>query len=134
MSDPTAQSASGATSTRMLGLRTAIYSAPDLDAASAWYADVLGFEPYFSEPFYVGFNVGGYELGLMPDADGAGPGGVQVFWGVSDADAAFDDLVARGARPDAAVKDVGDGIKVATVLDPWGNVFGIIENPHFNLP
>ena len=52
----------------ILGMRTVIYPAPDLDAAKAWYAKVLGFEPYFSEPFYVGFEVGGFELGLDPNA------------------------------------------------------------------
>ena len=52
-----------------LGLRTAIYHAPELEKAKAWYAEVLGSAPYFDQPFYVGFNVGGYELGLQPDAE-----------------------------------------------------------------
>ena len=51
----------------ILGLRTAIYPSPDLAVAKRWYADVLGIPPYFDEPFYVGFNVGGFELGLVPD-------------------------------------------------------------------
>ena len=50
-----------------LGLRTAIYHAPDLAKAKSWYSRILGIEPYFDQPFYVGFNVGGYELGLDPD-------------------------------------------------------------------
>jgi catechol 2,3-dioxygenase-like lactoylglutathione lyase family enzyme len=66
------------------GLRTAIYHVDDLDKAKAWYSAVLGKQPYFDQPFYVGFNV-------------------------------------------------GEGIRVATVLDPFGNVFGIIENPHFKI-
>jgi len=49
-----------------LGLRTAIYPAADLNASKAWFSNLLGVEPYFDEPFYVGFNVGGYELGLVP--------------------------------------------------------------------
>ena len=56
--------------TLLLGLRTVIYHAPDLGASKAWFAGVLGVEPYFDEPFYVGFDVGGYELGLVPAADG----------------------------------------------------------------
>ena len=51
----------------LLGLRTVMYHVDDLNAAKEWYAQVLGFQPYFDEPFYVGFNVGGYELGLHPD-------------------------------------------------------------------
>src|SRR6184192_842171 len=71
-----------------LGLRTAIYHIPDLAKGKAWYSKILGIEPYFDQPFYVGFNVEGYELGLDPDpSSSAGAGGVVVYWGVSDADA-----------------------------------------------
>lgn len=58
-----------------LGLRTVIYPAPDLDAAKAWFTEVLGREPYFDQSFYVGFEVGGYELGLSPAAAVREPGG-----------------------------------------------------------
>jgi len=60
----------------ILGLRTVIYPAPDLAAAKRWYSDLLGAAPYFDEPFYVGFSVGGFELGLVPDAI-PGTGGPQ---------------------------------------------------------
>ena len=117
------------------GLRTAIYRAPELDKAKAWYSLVLGIAPYFDQPFYVGFSVGGYELGLDPDpaATSAGPGGVTVYWGISDARAALERLLSLGATEHTAVQEVGEGIRVATVLDPFGNVLGIIENPHFKI-
>jgi predicted enzyme related to lactoylglutathione lyase len=120
----------------LLGLRTAIYRVDDLDRARAWYTDVLGFGPYFDEPFYVGFSVGGYELGLLPvEADAhPGVGGVTVYWGVADADTALARLLHRGAVEHEAVEDVGEGIRVGAVLDPFGNPLGIIENPHFRLP
>ncbi len=51
-----------------LGLRTAIYHVDDIERARDWYSSILGFKPYFDEPFYVGFNVAGYELGLQPAA------------------------------------------------------------------
>ncbi len=114
----------------LLGLRTVIYPAVDLVAAKAWYASVLGVEPYFDEPFYVGFDVGGYELGLDPDPEHAAAG-PRTYWGVADADAALATLLDRGARPHTPVTDVGGGIRVATVLDPSGHIVGIIENPHF---
>jgi predicted enzyme related to lactoylglutathione lyase len=118
-----------------LGLRTAIYHAPDLAEAKSWYSKILGIEPYFDQPFYVGFNVGGYELGLDPDpSSSAGSGVVVVYWGVSDADTALKRLLSLGATERTSVQDVGEGIRVATVLDPFGNVFGVIENPHFKLP
>ena len=116
----------------ILGLRTAIYPAPDLDRAKEWYRKVLERDPYFDAPFYVGFSVGGFELGLLPDAE-AGQAGVQAYWGVPDADAEIARLQTLGASVHSPVTDVGDGIKVASVLDPFGNMFSIIENPHFNL-
>lgn len=123
-------------SAQFLGLRTAIYHAPDLAKAKAWYAKALGIEPYFDQPFYVGFNVAGYELGLDPDSSSTpgGNGGAVTYWGVADAKAAFQSLISIGATERSAVQEVGEGIRVATVFDPFGNIFGIIENPHFKLP
>ena len=121
--------------TTFLGLRTAIYHAPDITKTKAWYCEVLGMQPYFDQPFYVGFNVGGFELGLDPDATVASsePGGVIVYWGVADASAEVNRLLRLGATRHKDVQDVGDGIKVASVLDPFGNILGVIENPHFAL-
>jgi len=89
-------------------------------------------EPYFDEPFYVGFNVAGYELALDPTGDPAA--GPLTYWGVADADTVLAQLLAAGATPRGEVNNVGDGIRVATVLEPGGTVLGIIENPHFHLP
>ena len=116
------------------GLRTAVYKVADLEIAKAWYSDMLGIKPYFDEPFYVGYNVGGYELGLDPDLDGVTTGNsVGIYWGVADAHASFAELTAKGAVVDTLPHEVGGGIIVASVLDPFGNVFGSIENPHFKL-
>lgn len=113
------------------GLRTVIYPVHDMDAGTRWYSEVLGRRPYFEQPYYVGFAVGGFELGLIPDGE-PGPAGVHAFWGVADAAEELARLIALGATIHEAVKEVGGGIKVAAVRDPFGNVFGIIENPHFN--
>ena len=115
----------------ILGLRTAIYPAMDLAAAKRWYTEMLGVAPYFDEFFFVGFSVGGFELGLLPDAL-AGTAGPQPLWGVADIEAAYARLLALGASALSPVADVGAGIKVAAVTDPFGNRFGIIENPHFD--
>jgi predicted enzyme related to lactoylglutathione lyase len=121
----------GGTFAMMLGLRTVIYPVPQLDAAREWYARVLGQQPYFDQPFYVGFCVGGFELGLIPDSQ-PGTNGSQAYWGVPDAQAAFDRLLQLGATSLAAVTDVGEGIRVAAVQDPFGNRLGIIQNPTFD--
>ncbi len=117
------------------GLRTAIYRVDDIEEAKEWYAKVLGFGPYFDEPFYAGFDVGGFELGLSPgklETPRSGTG-VTVYWGVDDAEEAFGRLIELGATGNSEVQNVGEGILVATVLDPFGNVFGVIENPHFSI-
>ena len=114
----------------ILGLRTAIYPVSDLAKGRAWYGRVLGVEPYFDKPFYVGFSVGGFELGLIPDGK-PGKDGVAAYWGVADAAKAYARLIELGATAYEEVKEVGGGIKVGSVLDPFGNVFSIIENPHF---
>ena len=115
------------------GLRSVIYGVTDIAAAKDWYASVLGIAPYFDQPFYVGFNVGGFELGLDPNA-AVGNGelnGPIAYWGIAKADAAMQQILALGGREVEAVHDVGDSIYLGTVCDPFGNVFGIIENPHF---
>lgn len=116
-----------------LGLRTAVYYVDDIEKGKAWYSAVLGLSPYFDEPFYVGFNIAGYELGLQPrDGESTGPVG-NAYWGVESCEAAFLKLLDQGATPHESVQEVGGGIKVATVKDPFGNIIGVIENPHFKL-
>jgi predicted enzyme related to lactoylglutathione lyase len=114
------------------GLRTAIYHVPDLEQAKAWYSKAFATEPYFDEPFYVGFSIGGYELGLDPNMTGVTLGSnVVAYWGVPNIDDGVAHMVNAGAQVRNAPTDVGEGIKVATVADPFGNVIGLIENPHF---
>jgi predicted enzyme related to lactoylglutathione lyase len=116
----------------LLGLRTVVYPAPELAVSKEWFVRVFGVEPYFDEPFYAGFNIGGYELGLVPAADGHAAS--VTYWGVADADAAVQQLLAAGASAGDPVTDVGGGIRVATVVEPGGSTFGVIENPNFQLP
>jgi predicted enzyme related to lactoylglutathione lyase len=118
---------------KFLGLRTLIYKVPDLDGAKAWYTKIFGVAPYFDEPFHVGFEIGGYEFGLQP-LEGSSPAlgaRVSTYWGVDNVQAVYDQLLAAGATPFEEPMEVGDGIIVAAVQDPWGNVFGVIYNPHF---
>ena len=115
-----------------LGLRTVIYRVPNLAKAKAWYAAAFGVAPYFDEPFYAGFQIGGFELGLDPDADGVTVGNsVVAYWGVADIDEEYARMIRHGAGSREAVKEVGGDIKVAAVTDPFGNVIGLIRNPHF---
>ena len=119
---------------KILGLRTSIYKVSDLEKAKEWYSQVLDTKPYFDQPFYVGFNVAGYELGLQPSEESSEkPGNVFTYWGVEDIDTFYNHLINLGAISFEPPTEVGGGIKVASVKDPWDNIFGIIYNPHFKL-
>ena len=128
-----------------LGLRTCIYRMTDMQAAKTWYSKVLDLAPYFDEPFYIGFEVSGYELGLIPfEEENTAPkeskrqevftDNIHIYWGVEDIQSSYDRLLDLGATPFEAPNKVGGDIMVATVKDPWGNLFGMIYNPHFKLP
>lgn len=116
-----------------LGLRTVIYFVPDIEIAKQWYTDAFCTAPYFDMPFYVGFNIGGYELGLQPDEKNqtGKTENIQTYWGVNDVQASYERMVLLGAASFQPAQDVGEGIIVAAVKDPWDNIIGIIYNPHF---
>jgi predicted enzyme related to lactoylglutathione lyase len=125
------------------GLTTAVYHADDHEAAKRWYAELLGVEPYLSRPEYAEFRFGDYqhELGLLnsrflaelggeaPKA--AGPAGVIVYWHVDDVEAVLARLRAIGAKPHQPPRDFGQGFVGASVIDPFGNILGIMYNPHY---
>jgi predicted enzyme related to lactoylglutathione lyase len=125
------------------GVSAVRYQAADLAAAKRWYAELLGIEPYFNRPEYVEFRLGDYqhELGLLDskfvgvlgghDAAAAGPSGVVAYWHVDDVPATLDRLLAMGATQHEAPRDFGHGFVGASVIDPFGNILGIMYNPHY---
>ena len=119
----------------ILGLRTTIYKVEDINKAKKWYAKAFGTEPYFDEPFYVGFNIGGYELGLLleenPTTDK--PESVLTYWGVNEIEKVYNHFLESGAIENEKPHSVGEPLMVASVKDPWGNVIGLIYNPVFKL-
>lgn len=118
---------------RILGLRTTIYHVPDLQKAKVWYSKAFECQPYFEEPFYIGFNVAGYELGLVPDETPADKksDNIESFWGVENLEEAHNRLIEQGASEHVAPTNVGGEIVVSNLKDPWGNVIGLIYNPDF---
>ena len=113
-----------------LGLRTVIYRVRDPPPRRSGYANA-SHAALLDQPFHVGFEIGGYELGLQPaGADLVVGTNVRIYRGVDNIEAAHAYMLAHGALPHEAIQDVGEGIKVA-VTDPFGNVVGLIENPHF---
>ena len=104
---------------------------PDLARAREFYIVLTGKAPYFDQPFYVGFDIAGAELGLDPDVSvrPPGPNGAVAYWRVDHVSASHDAAVAAGARSVEAPHDVGGGITVAIVADPFDNLVGLIEMP-----
>lgn len=114
----------------LLGLRTLGLEVDDLEAAKAFFTQALGVAPYFDQPFYVGFEVHGSELGLMPrEGEGDyGLGGVS-YWRVADITAVHARMIAAGATEHQAVSDVGGGVMVSMVAAPQGCFIGLIQEP-----
>jgi len=117
----------------LLGLRTLIYKVTDMQKAKEWYTSAFKAEPYFDEPFYIGFNIAGYELGLQPDEAVKGDN-VVAYWGVDNIEGEYERLLQLGATIHEAPQNVGGEIVVASLRDPWGNIIGLIYNPEFRLP
>jgi predicted enzyme related to lactoylglutathione lyase len=125
------------------GLTTVAYPTADLAGATRWYTEVLGIEPYFDTPAYVEFRVGDYqhELGLLDtaylgelggeSATPSAPGGVILYWHVDDVEASLERLVALGATVHQPPRDFGEAFIGASVIDPFGNILGIMRNPHY---
>lgn len=120
------------------GLTTISYYAADLEAAKRWYAELLGVEPYFNRPGYVEFRIGDYqhELGLIdsryaPTGSQTGPAGAVVYWHVDDLSATLERLLSMGATVYDQVRERGEGFVTASVVDPFGNILGVMFNPHY---
>ncbi|MFF5446297.1 VOC family protein [Streptomyces sp. NPDC012888] len=125
------------------GLTTVSFHAEDVAAAARWYAELLGAEPYFSREVgeqlaYVEFRLGDYqhELGIIgsdfaPHPRPARPGGAVTYWHVDGVRAAFERLLSMGATVYEEPVERGPGFVTASVVDPFGNVLGIMHNRHY---
>jgi len=114
---------------KLLGLRTVIYPSDNLDSDKEWWTKLLGVGPYFDQSFYVGFNVGGYELGLDPNARMTD--GPRTYFGVDNVQQAVDVFVSQGCSVYELPMETGGDIMVATIKRPNGQLIGLIYNPHF---
>ena len=121
--------------TKILGLRTTIYKVPDLSKAKEWYSIAFETKPYFDEPYYVGFTIGGFELGLQPTETIIKENIVNVasYWGVENMQESYTKFITLGATEHEPPFNVGGEIVTATVKDPFGNLIGLIYNPQFRI-
>jgi len=126
------------------GLTTVSFFATDVAAAGRWYRELLGIDPYFERAFdgrvaYLEFRIGDHqhELGIVdrrfepPSAASGEPGGAVVYWHVNDVGAAVERLLALGATLHDAETERGPGFVTASVVDPFGNVLGVMYNQHY---
>lgn len=125
------------------GMATVNFWADDVAAARDWYTDLFGVEAYFQrpnaeQPAYVEFRIGDDEdeFGIIdrnyaPKGTQPGPGGAVLLWHVDDIEAAFEQLKARGAKEYDPITKRESGFVTASVIDPFGNILGIMYNPHY---
>jgi catechol 2,3-dioxygenase-like lactoylglutathione lyase family enzyme len=120
------------------GLSTISFWSADLPAATAWYTELLGFAPYFERPGYAEFRLGDYqhELGIIdggyaPQGSPDRPGGAIAYWHVDNVPAVVERLLAMGASEYEPIRDRGHGFVTASVVDPFGNIVGVMYNPHY---
>ena len=125
------------------GMATVNFFADDMLAERDWYTELFGVEAYFQmpdrdAPAYIEFRIGDYqhELGIIdkkyaPPSFGDTPGGTVMYWHVDDVNAALERLYALGAQPFEPPVNRGEGFITASVLDPFGNILGVMYNPHY---
>jgi predicted enzyme related to lactoylglutathione lyase len=125
------------------GLTTVSLFADDIPAARDWYAELLGIQPYFVRPIegrpaYVEFRIGDYqhELGIVdsryaPHARTGAAAGVVTYWHVDDVQSSFERLLALGATVHDKPTERGPGFVTASVVDPFGNILGVMYNQHY---
>ena len=111
--------------TANLGIKTVLHPVTDVTAAKAVYTALLGVEPIADAPYYVGYEVAGQHIGLVPNSGAASP---VTYWHVSDIAAKLAEVTAAGATVQEAAHDVGAGRLVATFTDPDGNVLGLLQD------
>ncbi|MDC7121666.1 VOC family protein [Cellulomonas fimi] len=127
------------------GIATLSLWADDVAAAGAWYTALLGVEPYCARPEppeapgYLEFRLGdhGTELGIidrryaLPGLRTGEPGGIVAYWAVDDVEKTLDEFLAAGATPLQPLTEYGPGFVTAAVVDPFGNVVGLMYNQHY---
>ena len=110
------------------GIKTIVYHVSNLDEAKLWYSEMFGISPYFDESFYVGYNIGGFELGLDPSSTEYSSGNNSItYWNVEKIDVVFAHFKSKNVIIHQEVYAVGDGIRLGSIRDPFGNVIGLIE-------
>jgi predicted enzyme related to lactoylglutathione lyase len=110
------------------GIKTVLHPVSDLEKAKAVYAALLGTPPQHDAPYYVGFDVAGQHIGLVPGGAAQGMTSPVAYWHVPDIEAKLAEVTAAGATVKEAPRDVGNGRLVATVTDPDGNVLGLLQD------
>jgi predicted enzyme related to lactoylglutathione lyase len=110
------------------GIKTVLHPVSDLEKAKAVYSALLGTAPQHDAPYYVGFDVAGQHIGLVPGGAAQGMTSPVAYWHVPDIEAKLAEVTAAGATVKEAPRDVGNGRLVATVTDPDGNVLGLLQD------
>lgn len=116
------------TATATQGIKTVLHPVSDIEASKVMYTALLGVAPSADAPYYVGFDVEGQHIGLVPNGGPQKMGAPVSYWHVDDIDAKLAEVTAAGATVKEAPHDVGAGRRVATFADPDGNILGLLQD------
>lgn len=110
-----------------------VYPTKNLEKSKLLYTRVLGVDPYADQPYYVGYKVGGMELGLDPHAQTKGLSGPVTYVTVKDIKAALDAAVEAGAIVVQGVTDLGYDKNIAIIKDDDGSLIGLLQPKSDNM-
>ena len=110
------------------GIKTVLHPVTDPDRAKAMYTALLGIPPQADSPYYVGYEVAGQQIGLVPSGGPQSMASPVAYWHVPDIEAKLAEVTAAGGTVKEAPRNVGGGRLVATFTDPDGNVLGLIQD------
>ena len=110
------------------GAKTILHPVTDLEKAKAVYTALLETGPSADSPYYVGYDVAGQHIGLVPAGGPQSLSSPVAYWHVSDIEAKLAEVTAAGGTVKDAIREVGNGRRVATFTDADGNVLGILQD------
>ena len=111
------------------GMKTVLYPVKDIAAAKRLYGKLFGVAPDMDEPYYVGFNIEGQDVGLDPNGHSKGMTGPVGYWHVDDINESLASLLEAGAETHQPISDVGGGKLIAAVKDADSNAIGLLQAP-----
>lgn len=111
------------------GVQTILYPVRDLAKTQELFTRLLGVAPTAESPYYVGYDIDGQQIGLVPGGhDSQAMTGTTAFLHVADIKSSMQAVLDAGGTTQQEAHDVGGGRLVGAAIDAEGNVIGFIQD------